>query len=59
MSILAFFAEVKSEIQKITWPGMDEFIGHMIVVMVMVAFSSVVLGFMDWAFSSALKWLFT
>ncbi len=59
MSILTFFLEVRSEIQKITWLGMDEFIGHIIVVMVTVAFSSVVLGFMDWFFSSALRWLFT
>lgn len=59
MSIFSFFSEVKSEIEKITWPSFDEFVGHMVVVLVTVVFSALVLGFMDYAFSSALKLFFT
>lgn len=59
MSILSFLLEVKSEIQKVTWPSYEEFFGHMVVVLITVAFAAVVIGLMDYAFSSALKWLFT
>ncbi len=59
MSVFTFLREVKAEVEKITWPSFDEFVGHMIVVFVTIMFASVILGGMDYVFSAALKWLFT
>ena len=59
MSILTFFSEVKAEFLKVTWPTMDEFIGHMIVVAVTVGFVTVIVGAMDYGFASLLTWFFS
>ena len=59
LDVKSFLSDVRSEIGKITWPSFDEFLGHMVVVFVSVAFSSVVLGLMDYLFTFVLTWFFS
>ena len=45
--VVAFFTEVWSEIEKITWLSRDEFVGSTIVVCILIAFFAIILGVMD------------
>ena len=45
--VVAFFNEVWSEIEKITWLSRDEFTGSTIIVCILIAFFAVILGAMD------------
>lgn len=56
--VIAFFYEVKAEINKVTWPRQDELIGTTIVVFILVIFFAVLLGIMDYSFSMFIKYLF-
>jgi preprotein translocase subunit SecE len=56
--VITFFYEVKSEINKVTWPRQDELIGTTIVVFILVIFFAVLLGIMDYSFSMFIKYLF-
>lgn len=42
-----FLAEVRSEVQKITWPGKDEVRRLTLVILGFVAFMAVLIGLMD------------
>lgn len=53
--IVTFLSEVKSELEKITWPKRDEFLGSTIVVLILTAFFAVVLGGMDTCFGALIK----
>ncbi|MBM3894129.1 preprotein translocase subunit SecE [Candidatus Dependentiae bacterium] len=50
-----FFNEVKSELQRVTWPSSEEFFQMLVAVGVVVFFFSVVLAGMDFGFSFLLK----
>ena len=56
-NIFNFLNEVKAELKKITWPTRDELIGSTIVVCIVVAVFSVILGGMDIAFSALIRQL--
>jgi preprotein translocase subunit SecE len=53
--VISFLAEVRAELEKITWPSREEFLGSTVVVCLLVAFFAVVLGAMDSIFSLLLK----
>ncbi len=55
---ILFLHEVKSEINKVTWPKRDEMIGSTIVVFILVVFFALLLGILDYGFSSLIKSLF-
>jgi preprotein translocase subunit SecE len=43
-----FLREVRSEIQKVTWPGMEELRKATLVIVIFVALLGVLIGVMDW-----------
>jgi preprotein translocase subunit SecE len=45
--VTRFAREVQVELSKVTWPKFDEFAGATIVVLVLVSFFSIYLGFID------------
>ena len=47
MKVLQFLKEVRSEMARVEWPKRDEFIGATIVTLLLVAFFTVYLGFID------------
>ena len=53
-----FLSEVKIEVGKITWPKSDELIGSTIVVFILVIFFAILLGAVDFGFSTFIKKLF-
>lgn len=53
--ILTFLNEVAVEVHKITWPKREELIGSTIIVFVFVAFFAIILGLMDFTFSSLIQ----
>ena len=53
-----FFSEVRSEINKTTWPKRDELIGSTIVVFILVIFFAILLGAVDSGFSFLIKKVF-
>ena len=56
-SAIAFLKEVLGEIKKIVWPARTELVGATIVVLILAAFFAVILGGMDSAFSSTVKYI--
>ena len=56
--IFTFLNEVKAEVYKINWPGRDELIGTVIVVLIVTAAFAAILGAMDAVFSLLLKKIF-
>lgn len=55
--IVTFLSEVRSELEKITWPKREEFLGSTIVVLILIAFFAVILGGMDSVFGAVIKQL--
>ena len=49
-NITQFFSEVSVELSKIIWPSLDELIGSIIVVLILVVAFSVYLGVIDFVF---------
>ena len=45
--VTRFAKEVQLELSKVTWPKFDEFAGATVVVLVLVSFFSIYLGFID------------
>ncbi|MCD6463175.1 MAG: preprotein translocase subunit SecE [Thermotogae bacterium] len=54
-----FFAEVKSEFKKVTWPNKRELVGSTMVVLFILLIMGIYLGFLDMVFSNLTKWLLT
>ena len=54
---VSFLVEVKEELKRVTWPDRTELIGSTIIVCVVVAIFSVILGGMDTAFGYVIKQL--
>lgn len=54
---LQFLREVKTEGQKVVWPGVKETRGLTIVVFIFVILISLFLTLSDAVFSSAVRWL--
>lgn len=48
--LMRYFAEVKLEFEKIIWPGRDELIGSVIVVLILVCAFSIYLGALNLVF---------
>lgn len=55
--IVSFLQEVKAELKKVTWPSRDELVGSTIIVCILVLFCALVLGGMDAAFSSFIRYI--
>jgi len=53
-----FGMEVVKEIKKVTWPTVLETRAATIVVIILVLIISAILGFFDFAFSSATNWIY-
>ena len=53
-----FLNEVRSELNKATWPKRDELIGSTIVVFILVIFFAILLGTVDSSFSLLIRKLF-
>ena len=53
--IKVFFAEVKAEMQKVTWPTREELTGSTAVVLITMVILSVFIGISDFAFANILK----
>jgi preprotein translocase SecE subunit len=52
-----YLTEVRSEFNKITWPGQREYVGGTIGVVVIVAFLTTVLGLIDAALAQVMEWI--
>jgi preprotein translocase subunit SecE len=46
-NVTQFVKEVHLELSKVTWPKFDEFVGSTIVVLLLMSFFSIYLGFVD------------
>ncbi len=49
--VVQFLSQVRVELTRVVWPKFDDWVGSTIVVLVLVAFFSVYLFCVDWAFS--------
>lgn len=56
--IVKFFVEVWSELEKTTWPGFNELMGSVIIVLIVVCFFTVYLGAIDFMLYKAVGRLF-
>lgn len=52
-----YLADVRSEFNKITWPGRKEYVGGTVGVVVIVAFLTLVLWMMDFALTQVMELL--
>jgi preprotein translocase SecE subunit len=52
-----FMNEVMVELSRVTWPTQKETINGTIVVIIMVIFSGLVLGLLDYLWTTLLKWI--
>jgi preprotein translocase subunit SecE len=52
-----FYADVRSEMKKVSWPGRQEVFGTTIVVIVAVFFFGIYLGVVDQLLGVGLNWL--
>ncbi len=53
-----FLKEVKSELGRVAWPRFDEFAGALIVVLLVMAFFALYLGFLDLGFTRLAQFIF-
>jgi preprotein translocase subunit SecE len=56
--IFQFLRDVRGELARVVWPNFDEFIGSTIVVLVVMTFFAVYLGFLDLVFSRLAQYVF-
>jgi preprotein translocase subunit SecE len=52
-----YVLDVRSEFRKLTWPTQREYVGGTIGVIVIVAIMATVLGVIDIALASAMRWI--
>ena len=57
-SVSRFLQEVHSELAKVVWPKWDEFVGSVIVVLVLVTLFAIYLGALDLVFSALARFVF-
>ncbi len=55
---MQFLHEVKSELLKVVWPKLDEFIGSTAVVLIVMSLYAIYLGVIDLGFAQLAKYLF-
>jgi preprotein translocase subunit SecE len=53
-----FLKEVKSELGRVVWPRFDEFVGALIVVLLVMAFFALYLGLLDLGFTRLAQFVF-
>jgi preprotein translocase subunit SecE len=53
-----FLKEVKSELARVVWPRFDEFVGALIVVLLVMAFFAIYLGLLDLGFTRLAQFIF-
>jgi preprotein translocase subunit SecE len=58
-NISEFFHEVKVELSKVEWPTTNEFIGAVVVVLIVVLAFSIFLGLIDKGIGLLMKYIFT
>ncbi len=54
--IFGFFREVKMELVKVTWPKREDLVGSVIIVCFLALIFAVIIGFMDSAVSTFIRW---
>lgn len=54
---LEYIRQVKSEVQKVTWPSRKETVTSTIAVFIMVAFASIFLFLADQVMALAVRWI--
>jgi preprotein translocase subunit SecE len=54
-ALFRYFRETWFELKKVSWPTRSEAINLTLMVIVVTVFLSIVLGLMDWVFSSAFR----
>ena len=52
-----FLREVRTEMQKVTWPSKNDVYGSTIVVMVAVVALTLIISIWDWALSHVMGWV--
>jgi len=57
-NVTRFLQEVRSELSKVVWPQWAEFIGSVVIVLVLVSFFAIYLGLLDLLFSASARLLF-
>lgn len=55
--IFSFFREVKSELEKVTWPKKEDLIGSVMIVCFLAVVFAVIIGFMDSVVHAFIKWM--
>lgn len=55
---MQFFREVKSELSKVVWPGTDELVGSVIIVLFLVCVFAIYLGIIDFGFYQLAQYVF-
>lgn len=53
--VFAFLYEVKAELHKVVWPKRNDYVGAAIIVCLLAAVFALILGFMDFGFSTLVK----
>lgn len=56
--IVRLLSEVRAELRKVTWPKRDELVSSTIIVFIIVIFFAVLLGAMDFGFSTLIRKIF-
>jgi preprotein translocase subunit SecE len=57
INVKKFFNEVKSELQKVTWPDRDLTVGTTVVVLILVVVMSMFLGVVDISLAKIIQYL--
>lgn len=57
-SMMRFLREVQVELSKVVWPKWEDFVGATVVVLVLVSFFALYLGFLDLMFSRLARYIF-
>lgn len=57
-SVIRFLQEVQIELSKVVWPKWEDFVGATVVVLVLVSFFALYLGFVDLMFSRLARYIF-
>lgn len=57
--MIQYLNEVKLELSRVEWPSFAVFVGSTIVVLMLVIFFALYLGFVDYLFASLARYIFT
>lgn len=55
--ITAFLQEVKTELEKVTWPKWEDLVGSVTIVCILAVFFAALIGAMDVGVSAVVRWM--